>query len=126
MKIVSEEEDSLVKQMLDVDPVGLLLFYFLVPGKSSVVEGNRHYAVPSPGSSGRTEGFLLLVFFHENSSGLKKSAFYHLPSLGEDADQAILSYNVFSLASKEERYRSLVGSIVELEDHAQPPRRRPF
>lgn len=126
MKIASEEEDSLVKQMLDVDPVGLLHSYFLVPGKSSVVEGNRHYTVLSPGSSGRTEGFLLLVFFHGNSSGLKKSAFYHLPSLGEDADQAILSYNVFSLASKEERYRSLVGSIVELEDHAQSPRRRQF
>lgn len=75
---------------------------------------------------GGLKGFSLLILFHENSSGLKKSAFYHLPSLGEATDQAILSYNVFSLASKEERYRSLFGSIVELEDHAQPPRRRQF
>lgn len=53
-------------------------------------------ASTSAGWRGGTIGFFLLILFHLNSSGLKKSA-YHLLSLGETTDQVILSYNLLSL-----------------------------
>lgn len=53
-------------------------------------------ASTSAGWRGRTIGFFLLILFHLNSSGLKKSA-YHLLSLGETTDQVILSYNLLCL-----------------------------
>lgn len=45
LKIASEQEDSLAKQMLDADAVGLLLPHFLVQRNYSVVEGNKHCPV---------------------------------------------------------------------------------